>query len=229
MSQAQAILGAAKLAAQKTFLSEESAGYASDKMREAKIVEMAIIHLIDAGNNISQAVLAGMWEILSTNDVGLLGEYNTFTEWALGALSPYASNQYIIDLSRIVLRIFTKVHSRHAAGNPFKTEDGTVITVELLLEKPGLIRKLKELSSTFESQEGNDSAQDELMEAIVTKPYSQVRDVADRMSGKNIILIPFVTTSLPDSQFLVTMTLSEQEYFTLRALLGKSGEEHIAA
>jgi|GEM_PF-2568447 len=225
---AQQILNAALKQARTDLGEAPSDGAADVKMFEAKVAEQAVCNLQTARHHLGQAVLAGLWAIYQNEYFTQLGEYNTLHEWIAGKFGDTQENQYIHDLGLIVIRVFPKVQSRLVAGNPFKLEDGTPIGVDTLIETPGLVGKFKQMSSVFEEVSHKPELQESLIRGAVTKTRVDfVEDIA-RASGKEVIRIPFQATSMPDHRYRVEMELDEKQFFTLRALLGKSAMESIA-
>jgi len=193
------------------------------QFEEAAIYEEAVIQLFETDQYIGQAILEALWHIHYNDLVTRMGEFNTLLEWATDRLSEYKSPQYIINLVNIVERTFTEVHARYVKGNPFVTSEGEVITVELLIQKRGLIGKLQLTSNAFITATEEDK--EKLLNAVVTKPRSDVEAVRDAVQGKRIIKLPYREIPADEKHTTIAFPdLDRDQRDFLIALIGDSGE-----
>lgn len=205
-------------------------GYEStDFVLEGVILQRALEKMLTANQAVGQVILALMWEIYHKGHFHWTGgEFETLSEWADATLSAYDA-KYVMSFVHVVERILLRVHKWYMSGDPVidptDPEGRRPLTVEYLIARPGLLRKLKESSSWF-MDKTDDEARDLLRDVIELS--------GDRLKRKHKkrISLPYLVTIRDDDErpYHIEAQLTREEYEIFRALVGdgenvKFGEE----
>ncbi len=198
---------------------------------EVAVYQQAIINMLEKRANLGQAALAAMWHVYRNGLVQFLGEYNPdeFRQWAIETLSLREDEKYIAQLVYVVERIFQKVHAQYVKGEPFVAPStGEVITVDLLIERYGLVSKLIAISGSFEKARKAD--QNKLLDAVANKSRTDVEGVVDEVDGSRItIKLPYREIMNDDGTFDIHLrSLNYDQVSLFQTLIGEAGELHFS-
>jgi hypothetical protein len=161
--------------------------------RQAAIYQEAVARLLKTRSSIGDAVVRALWHVYREGLVMFLGkdgaEYNPdeFTAWVHDTFSDCASPDYLTQLAYVVERVLQKVYERQMAGDPFVLPTTTeTITVDSILNQPGVLGKVRRISSVFMTADEDQQAT--LLDAAVNGTRRQVEQVRDDIQGKRIQL-----------------------------------------
>jgi len=194
-----------------------------DSVVEARLFGYALKILSQARQNLGQSMLIALWHIYVNGFVSLMEEEfdpKDFVDWVKLTLDPFEDEKYGASLSYVVARILQDVYKHQMDGTPYCDDQGP-ITVERLLNTPGLVKRLVTASGVWESAQV-EQRKELLNETLNATSHTKVRDKADIVRDGDVSMravIPYRVITSGGKTTIVFENLEADQLDRLQALI----------
>ncbi len=174
----------------------------SDPLAEqTQVYKQALIKLFKVDAALGQNILSGLWKIYSEGMIMFDGvdgkEWNPedFETWFEENVLPDAPNaSYASQLAAVVARVFQDVHAKSLTKNCYIVS-GKRLSVDMLINKEGLVAKLTVISKTYSLPTVSDADRLKMLTKVYNGTLKQVQEVRDNiLNGGSPVKIPYFKT-----------------------------------
>ncbi len=210
-----------------------------EQAEDLEVYKETLIRMLTVESSLGQSILAAMWKVYAAGLIMFDGkdgeEWNPeqFQEWVDQYLKPHAVNiQYLTQLSNVVTRIFQDVHSQSLVpGKAYVLTGGTRLTVDMMVNKIGLVARLTSISTTYALPDITFEQRTQLLDRVYFgRNQADVDEMREKIAnGGTPIRLPYYISYLPDGKATYTFTVDAQQEALLKKVIARVGEHRFVA